>query len=51
VHRVLEIFPPYLELERRRLLGVPVDAVEAERTEALYRRFYERLTGPRAGAG
>jgi tetratricopeptide (TPR) repeat protein len=47
VRRVLEIFPPYLELERRRLLGAPV---EAERNQARHRRFYERLAGPGAGA-
>ncbi|MEN8182259.1 MAG: GDSL-type esterase/lipase family protein [Myxococcota bacterium] len=37
---VLEVFPPYLELERRRLLALPVDPAEARRIEAAYRRFY-----------
>jgi tetratricopeptide (TPR) repeat protein len=50
VRRVLEVFPAYLELERRRLLGLPFDAAEAARVEALHRGFYERLAGPRPGA-
>lgn len=51
VRRTLEIFPAYLELERRRLLGLPVDEVEAARIEALHRGFYERLAGPMPGPG
>jgi hypothetical protein len=39
---VLEVFPAYLELERRRLLELPLDPEHARRVEARYRRFYER---------
>jgi hypothetical protein len=42
VHEVLEVFPAYLELERRRLLQLPLDPVQARRVEFRYRRFYER---------
>jgi tetratricopeptide (TPR) repeat protein len=49
VEQVLEVFPPYLALERRRLLGEPVDAAEArvieERFEAFYRRQREAVGG------
>jgi tetratricopeptide (TPR) repeat protein len=40
VGRVLEVFPPYLELERRRLLGQPVDPEEARAIEARFEDFY-----------
>jgi tetratricopeptide (TPR) repeat protein len=42
VDEVLEVFPAYLELERRRLLELPLDPVQARRIEYRYRRFYER---------
>jgi tetratricopeptide (TPR) repeat protein len=42
VDEVLEVFPAYLELERRRLLKLPLDPIQARRIESRYRRFYER---------
>jgi tetratricopeptide (TPR) repeat protein len=38
--RVRAVFEPWLELERRRLLGLPIDGAEARRVESAMRRFY-----------
>jgi hypothetical protein len=40
VRQVLEVFPPWLDLERRRLLGEPVDPAEARAIEARFEEFY-----------
>jgi tetratricopeptide (TPR) repeat protein len=42
VGQVLEVFPPYLELERRRLLGQPVDAAQARAIEERFQGFYRK---------
>jgi tetratricopeptide (TPR) repeat protein len=42
VGQVLEVFPPYLELERRRLLGEPVDAAQARAIEERFQAFYRK---------
>jgi len=52
VGQVLEVFPPYLELERRRLLGTRVDPEEARAIEARFEDFYRTqrdATGGSAG--
>lgn len=52
VGQVLEVFPPYLELERRRLLGLPVDPAEARGIEERFERFYQtQRDAPGASAG
>ncbi len=51
VGQVLEVFPPYLELERRRLLGQPVDAAEARAIEERFRGFYRSQRDAASGSG
>jgi len=42
VGQVLEVFPPYLELERRRLLGLPVDPAQARAIDERFQGFYQK---------
>jgi tetratricopeptide (TPR) repeat protein len=51
VGQVLEVFPPYLELERRRLLGEPVDAAEARAIEERFQGFYRSQRDAAGGSG
>jgi hypothetical protein len=51
VGEVLEVFPPYLDLERRRLLGEAVDATEARAIEERFQSFYRTQRDAAGGSG